>query len=465
MKIVFAALLMLIAASPRSITLHLDDGRTQTITLQPATLPTTQPADLPTFTVSIAQAGLATFFDGRPCLPDDQRTSYDWSWDFGDGSAGLAGFNSAHIYEKPGTYRATLTLAPWSGGAPRVFHQSVTIAPSTRQVVNVVAGTDLTTFSGRKDIELVLSPGTYTLSGTLTLGVGSVLMGNGAVLDCRAPNYAVNMSGGGRVDGVVFDYPAAANPADASYGPTAIAVYPMGKNNAVTGCTFLNVADACNGNANPDGVYFAGNKCPLATGVRGYMCWVQGGAWVITGNSFANSTVNHAIRCEANAGPLAVVANTLVNLSATQSGVNGDTSKGCILLHWTHDAYLAGNSITGQSVNGGGDVGVGPLRYDGNPGNPERVVRTVVVGNTFIGANLGVDAGAVDCVICGNQFTIKPLVTWPINAAIVVHATDAGRGRDVEKLVIENNTADAKYRKLAIYDGTADRLVSDWAAP
>ncbi len=58
---------------------------------------------------------LPVFFEGWASSPKDDIINY--RWDFGDGSVleGSGMFNSAHIYETPGTYTATLTVKDSSG--------------------------------------------------------------------------------------------------------------------------------------------------------------------------------------------------------------------------------------------------------------------------------------------------------------------------------------------------------------
>jgi hypothetical protein len=58
-------------------------------------------------------APLPVFFEGWKSSPREDIV--DWVWDFGDGAAPFHGFNAAHVYEKPGTYTATLTVVTREG--------------------------------------------------------------------------------------------------------------------------------------------------------------------------------------------------------------------------------------------------------------------------------------------------------------------------------------------------------------
>lgn len=465
------------------IHLKYDDGSEQHITVAQATPPpatapsgapaTTQPSTLTPFRSSISQAGLATFFDAVGCAPANaDPTSFTWTWDFGDPASArnqMKGFNAAHIYEEPGTYTVTLTITSQANKVgentsspphPLTWTSSITIPRSTRRIFNVPPGSDLSFYRGQSNIELVLSKGTYSARQTVTFNNNVLLRGNGAVLDLVAPVDGFVLGTNCRITGLTIDYPAAAHPASSNFNGVATAFYPAKGNIAIDHCTFLNVAYCVNGNRRPDGVLIQDCSAPLIDGLRGYLAWVQGKQWVITGNTVKNPIIEHCIRCEDNSGPLSITDNTLSNLSSAQSGVKDDWSKGCILLHWTHDVYIAGNSITGQSANGGGDVGVGPLRYNGQPGNPERVLRTIVEDNTFHSANLGVDAGAIDTVLRDNTFLADQ--PWPVTNAIIVNAADSQRDRDVQNLRIRDNTAHTPYVPLRIKQGQVKDLISNW---
>lgn len=58
-------------------------------------------------------APLPVFFEGWKSEPRAEIAAY--TWDFGDGSPLMNGFNGAHIYEAPGVYTATLTVRDQNG--------------------------------------------------------------------------------------------------------------------------------------------------------------------------------------------------------------------------------------------------------------------------------------------------------------------------------------------------------------
>jgi hypothetical protein len=433
----------------------------------------------------VGAAGLASFFDGRGCVAEAQRTGYSWAWDFGDGSVARPGFNAAHIYDKAGTYTVTLRLqdketgrqgdkegAP-SASAPLRVSMSVTIPASTRRTINVPAGADLSQYNRASNVELVLGKGTYTAARGLTLARNAVIRGAGAdtLVNLVAPQ-GLTVKGNCRISGVTIDYPAGKLPA--SFGSSSVtrgqidagagmAIYPQGSGIAIDHVTFLNVAYGINGNRKPDGVLVEGCSAPLINGLRGYLTWIEGGAWCIYDNTVANPVIEHCIRCENDAGPLAICGNTLANLGTADSGVPGDAPKGAIVLHYTHDAYVAGNTVRTYGDIGGG-IGAGPLMQTFTAGNPERTRRTVIEGNKLIDAPIRIDPGAEDTAIRDNSFSSGTAAdkTWPLTSAIVVRVDD--RGRPVRDLVVAGNTKPASVKGMRITMGRPAGLVSDWGA-
>jgi len=73
-------------------------------------------------------------FDGDPVafattlLPDDRVL--DLSWDFGDGSAPVAGDNLVHTYPAPGSYRVTLTATDTQSEETATVNQRITVLPT-----------------------------------------------------------------------------------------------------------------------------------------------------------------------------------------------------------------------------------------------------------------------------------------------------------------------------------------------
>ncbi len=419
----------------------------------------TPPADI--IKVRTAPAGLATFFDGRALVPEDQRTGLTWTWDFGDPGGAhnvLKGFNSAHIYERPGTYTIKLTIGD------KVYHRQVIVPRSTRRVIQVPAGSDLHQYTNARNVELVLVQGaTYTAGDSVICQSDVVIRGNGATLNLQASVEGFRLGSNCRLSGLRIDYPAGANPKSAQFGPVNMAIFPMGPAVTVDGCTFLNVGYCVNGNAKPDNVLVQDCNAPLLNGLRGYLAWVEGGAWTIVGNTVKNPFIEHDVRCESGAGPLAIVDNHLDNLGQADSGVKGDNPKGSIVLHYTVDAYVAGNTVATYGTDGGG-IGAGPLMVTFSQANPERTRRTVIEDNTLNDAPVRLDPGAIDTVIRGNVFNVPADHPHPFDAAIVIRSIDGARGRDVERVVIRGNRIEGSAQRVSITQGQVRGLVSDWQA-
>jgi hypothetical protein len=405
------------------IQLKYEDGTRQTLaippheaaTTTPATAPATQAIATPPFRADISPAGLATFFNGLACLPENERTAYRWLWNFGDASAGspTAGFNAAHVYEKPGTYTVTLTLTPNTQSpapstpplAPSPLHlsMSIVVLPSRMRTVQVAAGSDLSQFTGSVGLELILAPGNYTAVRGLKL-TGCIIRGAGATLNIRPGADGMTLGSGCRVDGLTFDYPALAHPTTSRYDGVGMCIYPSGRGIAVTNCVFLNVGYGVNGNKRPDNVLIENCSAPLIDGLRAYLAWVEGGAWCIYNNAVANCTIEHCVRCEGDAGPLAIIGNHLDNLGQADSGVKGDAPKGSIVLHASHDCYVAANTVRTSGIDGGG-IGAGPLTQYLARG--DRTVRIVIEDNHLIDAPIRISAGSSDVAIRGNTTTVQ----------------------------------------------------------
>lgn len=97
-------------------------------------------------------APLPVFFEGwqstpRPPFDPDAVAATDidlYEWDFGDGSPVFHGFNAAHVYETPGTYTCTLTVADGNGALDSATIQVTATARTNRPVyyVDSVLGND-----------------------------------------------------------------------------------------------------------------------------------------------------------------------------------------------------------------------------------------------------------------------------------------------------------------------------------
>ena len=247
-----------------------------------------------------------------------------FEWNFGDPSGrfnDLTGWNAAHVYDQPGTYKITLTVTDASGQVSTATSR-VTVGSDNRPVIYVdTNGSDSDT--GASPGQAVQTAArAFQLAGSSTkiefrrgetFAVNSSLMLNGHDMYVGAYGNGANpvlirgQGGDGTVfyvsskasnitiQGITFDsiYPAVNGVAPKI---PVCAVWAQGTDLVVRGCTFLNVDDAIMGGTSPSGVFVLDNSAPLETGIRGYLCWVTGNNWTVLGNTVANSTREHVIR-------------------------------------------------------------------------------------------------------------------------------------------------------------------------
>ncbi|WP_059439082.1 PKD domain-containing protein [Anaeromyxobacter sp. PSR-1] len=128
----------------------------------------TAPAPAAPMTAANRVAGvapLAVFFDAVDTQPEGPASPFTWRsgvvqpadpeaaeyvWDFGDPGAGAwrttglsrntaTGYTTAHVYEAPGTYTATLTVTD-AGGTRRTYRQQITVSAPAGKTYYVAAG-------------------------------------------------------------------------------------------------------------------------------------------------------------------------------------------------------------------------------------------------------------------------------------------------------------------------------------
>jgi C1A family cysteine protease/PKD repeat protein len=80
-------------------------------------------------TETVGANSVSVNFDGSGST-DPDGTVVAWQWNFGDGSAGLSGAMVNHVYTKPGTFTATLTVTDNSGSVGAA-NFAVTVADTT----------------------------------------------------------------------------------------------------------------------------------------------------------------------------------------------------------------------------------------------------------------------------------------------------------------------------------------------
>jgi hypothetical protein len=405
---------------------------------------------------STIQAGQTLHLDAtRTTVPGYQIEDARFSWDFGDaGSAHntLAGFNSAHVYERPGTYNVRLTVtAP--GGRVSTSTTTVTVtAPTISKTIYVSsAGSDtnngLATGSsvrtlGRavqlagNDSQILVKKGdTLYVNSTITVSGKNIRFG--AYGSGNAPRIIWNGIRSGRPE-VFFVTSTAENvtfrgftfdsiySGDTEQTGMVVIFHVGGKNTTIRENTFLNVGYAMNLNLQPTQFLAQDNIAPSETGIRDYFCWVEGRDIVIVGNEVANSTREHIVRVW-GAERVLIAENSLSNLDRRTLGDSRDTAKGSIVSQKGMYSYISNNEMRGSA-------GVGPLgETDGLNEKWARFKHSAIEGNVLHDASFFLQHGAENVTIRDNTFLADDM------PQIAVKAYNTTYQRGVVDLVIDHN--------------------------
>ena len=379
-----------------------------------------------------------------------------YEWDFGDPTGRynkLVGFNAAHVYDRPGTYKVTLTVTNELGKRSTVS-TNVTVAADTRRTIYVdaAAGSDANDgSSASKPVRTVRRASTLLQSIRNDV---KVLFKRGQRFDAdmylsvAGRNVLIGAYGSGadpvlrRVEGtdkaIVYTHKSADRVVvqdltmDSKWTPVgnradhvrAVGVYVYGRNVAVRDNTFLNLDDAVNANGFPTGLLVMDNDAPLATGLRGYFVWGQGDDHVYVGNTVANSTREHVVRTW-DMDRVLVAHNNFTNLDRSSVDPK-DLTNGTIEIQAGTYAYVANN------VAKMGQVRVGPRGGGWEPATAKH--QWSVFENNQI-------SGVQAKIFPGTYYS-----TWRNNVirrdkgeAFSVTPTD-GKGRTISDVNIVNNT-------------------------
>lgn len=247
-----------------------------------------------------------------------------YHWDFGDPNGrhnDLTGWNAGHVYDVPGTYKITLDVTD-AAGQSSIAVSMVNVVPDIRPVIYVDNNGVDSNDGGTPNQPVETAARAFQLAGSntkvefrrgQTFHVNQTLMLNGhdifvGAYGDGADPVLMRDAGDGPV--TLFISPAAynttiqdltvdsPNPAINGVGNelSVAGVWAGSTNVVVRGCTFLNLEDDVDGEAQPHGIIVQDNTSPLMTGLRGYFCWVDGSDWSILGNTVANTTRQHVVR-------------------------------------------------------------------------------------------------------------------------------------------------------------------------
>jgi hypothetical protein len=397
----------------------------------------------------------------------------DWhesqiTWDFGDSGARynkLKGFNAAHVYDKAGSYKITLTITNKAGKVDKA-QLNVNITAANRKVIYVAANgsdsnTGLSTSSPIKSVsraaqladsntEILFRRGdTFNLSSTVWLngtnivigayGIGDrpTLMWNGARDDSslfKTSKNATNVTVQDLSLDTIFNK-------DTNDKGTPLGFQPDGTGITVRRMELLNLQFGANLNQRPEGFLFQDNEAPLVTGLRKYMVWSEGENIVIIGNKAANSTREHIVRVNYT-HKILVMDNDFANISRRTSGEDQyDIRKTALNVQSGSFAYLADNKLDSQ-------LSIGPLGKADGLRHPEfRFHYAILEGNDVKNEMIQVNHG-------GEHITIRNNVVRANGfTAINVDGYNSTYGRGNIDLIIHNNTAinnDAAGRMISV---------------
>jgi hypothetical protein len=336
--------------------------------------------------LSNLRAGQAVHVDATDTtIPSADLEDASFSWDFGDAGSEhnkLAGFNAAHVYERPGTYTVRLTVTSDAGLSHTISKQVTIAAASQRDIYVGGAGasdsndgsspsralkTAAEAFSRLSDNTRVLfaTGETYEVSRALQIAQDNVTItstGNGTkpLLLWTGPKTSQTILSIGRgsqhvrIENLSFDTQNSGGPNKAGQ---ATAISPAGSDIIIRNNTFLNLMNGVNANGKPTRLMVVGNEAPLDTGIRAYFVWSEGVDHVIVGNSAANSTREHILRVGGTERIL-IQRNQFSNTDRTDRGDAIDYAKGAINNQRGAFSYIADNTIRGP-------WGAGPLGADG----------------------------------------------------------------------------------------------------
>jgi PKD repeat protein len=355
----------------------------------------------------------------------------NYQWNFGDPGSPyniLPGWNAGHIYNNPGTYTITLTITNQAGSSNSLSTQ-VSVTNNARRTIYVDAVSGNDNNSGASASQAVRTPAraqallgsnttllfhrgqTFTFDRTLNLNYHEVVVGaygSGAAPVMKkvpgAPTSGIGIFWTGAasdqvvVENLTFDsvYTPAGNVAD--HIP-AVGVYAGGRNITVRNNTFLNIDDAVNSYSGPDGVLIENNTCPLPTGLRGYLDYINGSDAVILGNSVVNTTREHIIRSTDDTTQRVLIAGNNLDNSYSRQGVDPlDFPKCTINIRAGHYVYIANNVLSD------GMAGFGPGPWTPASDSCEWVV---LDGNRFHNAQLYLAGNVHHLIARNNLFDIE----------------------------------------------------------
>lgn len=406
-----------------------------------------------------------------------------YQWDFGDPSSKyntLTGWNAAHTYDQPGAYTVTLTITNSLGNSSSLT-AAVVVTPDTRRTIYVDnSGSDNNSGASPlapvrtaaramqllgAGVKLLFHAGqTFNVAQTIAIPYRNVLVGsygdgaNPVLMRVAGVGTSIfgtfDNSANVIIQNLVMDSPWKAVNGIANAIP-ADGIFAGGDDITVRNCTFLNLVDAIDADRNPTGMLVQDNTAPLVTGLRGYFVWAQGSDQVIIGNTVANSTREHVVRCVDTVREL-IAYNDFTNLNRGSID-DSDDNKGTLELHRGSYAYVTQNSFSDGELRTGPRGGSSDI-----PGSTTSW--TVIESNHISNHELQVYPGTQHLMVRNNVLSDD-------NGACI-NIIPSGGGRNLSDIRIVNNTGinnGAGGQFLFVYAGATPRSISVmnnlWIAP
>lgn len=395
---------------------------------------------------SIHVNALATNFKSGDAI------SAKYEWNFGDEEGKwntLAGWNAAHVYDRPGTYTITLRVTN-AAGKVATTTTNVTIAESTRRVIYVSNdGSDSSSGTSPKaavkSFAKAMSMATsnteilFNRGDRWNLDYGAKLTGRNIVIGSYGTGSRPVLKYTGdagykkiialsstsqdvTIRGLAFDM----RFTDLEKKERPDAIGAQGTNITIRDNEFINIGYAVNAAGSPRGLMVVDNVAPRDEAIRSYFVWASGSDFSIVGNTIANSTREHNIRV-VGVDRILIAHNDLTN---THNKVSGDdTLKGTLTIHKGSYVYVSRNKLND------GTLAIGPLGdNDGLKSIGDRWNWAVVEDNE-INTRLHIDHGASHVMVRNNVFSDVD------RSPIDVEGWNATYRRGVSDVRIENNLA------------------------
>ena len=290
---------------------------------------------------TIRARGMAPFavhvhgLNSQPGVGDRLTARYEWNFGDADGRFNtLLGWNAAHVYDRPGEYRITLTVTNESGQSAS-GHVDVTVTADSRFKLYVAADGDDANRGTSPDAPLK----TFARAVRRLHHDTTILFRRGDVFDVYSPveigwrnwnlsaygddprlptlswsgepGFAamISMNAATCRDAIIENLRFTSRYSDLAARNIVDGLRPAGTNITVRNCEFSDVTTAVNAERDPIGMLTVGNG---ADNLRAYFLWGEGSDHCHLDNTVAGSAYEHNMRF-AGAERILIAHNDLTN--------------------------------------------------------------------------------------------------------------------------------------------------------